>query len=190
MNMLKKVSENYDLMGTIVDYTQCINGHINDTYHIKVKSESGKCEEYIFQRINGYVFKEPIKIMSNIKEISLHVQPKITKCDCDIIHFLDNKDGKNYTCYEDGFWRICRYVNNSVTYETAEDRKVLRSEGYAFGRFQCLLSDLPMDKLHDTIPNFHNTKKRLNDFFETVALDPIGRAKDVEADIRFFENNR
>jgi hypothetical protein len=39
MNMLKKVSENYDLMGTIVDYTQCINGHINDTYRVKVENE-------------------------------------------------------------------------------------------------------------------------------------------------------
>ena len=88
MNRLKKVSENYDLMGTIVDYTQCINGHINDTYHVKVKNESGKCEEYIFQRINEYVFKDPIKVLRNIKEITLHVKSKKTDCDCDIIHFL------------------------------------------------------------------------------------------------------
>jgi hypothetical protein len=190
MNMLKKVSENYDLMGKIVDYTQCINGHINDTYRVKVKNESGKYEEYIFQRINEYVFKDPIKVMRNIKEVSLHVRSKKTECDCDIIQFLDNKDGKNYTCYEDGFWRICRYVENSVTHETAEDLKVLRSAGYAFGRFQCLLSDLSMDKLHETIPDFHNTKKRLNDFFEIVALDPISRVKEVKEEIKFFENNR
>ena len=190
MNILKKVSENYDLMGTIVDYTQCINGHINDTYHVKIKGESSKCEEYIFQKINEYVFKDPVKVMRNIKEVSLHVQLKKTQTDCDIIHFLDNKNGVNYTHCNDGFWRICRYVNNSVTYETAEDLKILHSAGYAFGRFQYLLSDLPMDKLYDTIPNFHNTKKRLEDLFEIVALDPIGRAIEVDADIRFFENNR
>jgi hypothetical protein len=92
---------------------------------LKWKMRSGKCEEYIFQRINEYVFKDPIKVMRNIKEVSLHVKSKKTECDCDIIHFLDNKDGKNYTCYEDGFWRICRYVENSVTHETAEDLKVL-----------------------------------------------------------------
>ena len=119
MNMLKRVSENYDLTGIIVDYNQCINGHINDTYRVRFINESGKCEEYIFQRINEYVFKDPIKVMRNIKEVSLHAKYKKTKYDCDIIHFMDNKDGKNYTCYEDGFWRICRYVSNSATYETA-----------------------------------------------------------------------
>jgi len=190
MNMLKKVSEHYDLMGEIVDYTQCINGHINDTYHVKVKNKSGECEEYIFQKINDYVFKDPIKVMCNIKEVSVHVKSKKSECDCNIIHFLDNKDGKNYTCHEGNFWRICHYVKNSVTYETAEDPKVLKSAGYAFGRFQYLLSDLPMDKLHETIPDFHNTKKRLNNFFEVVTLDPINRAKDVKEEIKFFENNR
>jgi len=190
LNTLKRVSENYDMMGTVVDYTQCINGHINDTYQVKVKDENGKCEEYIFQRINGYVFKDPIEVMRNIKEVSLHAKSKKTECDCDVIQFIDNKDGKNYTCCEGGFWRISRYVSNSVTYETAENPKVLRSAGYAFGRFQCLLSDFPIDKLHDTIPNFHNTKKRLNDFFEIVALDPFGKAKEVTEEIKFFENNR
>ena len=47
-----------------------------------------------------------------------------------------------------------------------------------------------MDKLHETIPDFHNTKKRLNDFFEIVALDPISRVKEVKEEIKFFENNR
>jgi hypothetical protein len=142
---------------------------------------------YIFQKINDYVFKEPIKVMRNIKEITIHLQSKKTDTDCDIIAFLDNKDGKNYTLYNDSFWRVCRFVDNSVTYETAEDLKVLRSAGYAFGRFQYLLSDFPMNRLFDTIPDFHNTNKRLKDFFDIVALDPIGRVKEVEADIRFFE---
>lgn len=108
---------------------------------------------FIFQSINDYVFKEPVKVMRNIKEVSLHVSSKKSEYDCDIIHFIDNKEGKNYTYCESGFWRVCKYVNNSVTYETAEDPKVLRSAGYAFGRFQHLLSDLPMDKLHETIPD-------------------------------------
>lgn len=190
LTMLREVSEHYNWLGTVVDFSQCINGHINDTYRVKVENKNGNCEEYIFQRINDYVFKEPVKVMRNIKEVSLHVRSKKSEYDCDIIHFIDNKEGKNYTYCESGFWRVCKYVNNSVTYETAEDPKVLRSAGYAFGRFQHLLSDLPMDKLHETIPDFHNTKKRLNHFFETVALDPLNRAKDVNEEIRFFENNR
>ena len=30
----------------------------------------------------------------------------------------------------------------------------------AFGAFQCLLADLPGPRLHETIPDFHDTPKR------------------------------
>lgn len=190
VEILRKISKNYHLQGEIKDYTTCVNGHINDTYRVIYQTPKNTYEEYIFQRINGYVFEEPQKVMHNIKEITKHVEVKKTDDDCDIISFLDNKDGVNYTLHENEFWRVCHFVKDSVTFDTAEDPKVLRSAGYAFGRFQDLLSDFPMDKLYNTIPDFHNTKKRLNDFFEVVELDPFGRVKDVEKDIRFFEKHR
>lgn len=187
---LNDVSEYYNLPGSMVDFNQCTNGHINETYRVTYIIDKNTFDEYIFQKINDYVFKEPIKLMRNIKEITLHLKGKISDSDCDVISFFDNKEGKNYTLFEGSYWRICRFIKNSVSYETAEDSKVLYSAGYAFGHFQYMLSDFPMDKLYDTIPDFHNTKKRLNDFFDIVALDPIGRAKDVEADISFFEEYR
>ena len=191
LSILKKVSEYYDLDGSVADYSRCDSGHINDTYKVKIVKDDGKYEYYIFQRINDYVFKEPDKVMHNIKIISMHLKSKKTKkCDCRIIEYLDNKNGSNYTQCEYGYWRVSPYVKNSVTFETVENPKILRSAGYAFGRFQWLLSDLPMDELYETIPNFHNTKKRLKDLFDIAALDPVGRAKEVEADIKFFEDNR
>lgn len=189
LSLLKKVSENYNLPGTLRDYIHCDNGHINDTYHVKYSNGDGMMDEYIFQRINQYVFKEPIKVMENIKEISKHVKTRKMTANCGIITFFDNADGRNYTVCDGSYWRVCHYVLNSVSYETAEDPKVLQSAGYAFGRFQHLLSDLPMERLHDTIPDFHNTKRRLKDFFDMVALDPHGRVKDVEEDIAFFQQN-
>ena len=190
LGILKKVSEKYVLSGTMGDFIHCNNGHINDTYHVKYSNEDGIIDEYIFQRINEYVFKEPIKVMENIKQVSEHVKSRKMVEDCDIVTFFDNLDGKNYTVCEGSYWRVCHYVLNSVSHETAEDPKVLQSAGYAFGRFQHLLSDLPMDRLHDTIPDFHNTKKRMKDFFDMVALDPQGRVKDVKEEIAFFEKNR
>jgi len=188
--ILKKVGEDYNLKGTLTDFTNCINGHINGTYRVKYALDGGTYKEYIFQKINEYVFKEPAKVMHNIREITLHLQSKKTEKDCDIIKFMDCKDGKNYTYCEGGYWRVCDFVENAVTYETAEDARVLRSAGYAFGRFQYLLSDFPMDRLFYTIPDFHNTKKRLKDFFDTVALDVMGRAKGLSKEIKFFEKYR
>ncbi len=190
IHTLKEVSSHYDLPGSLKAFTQCINGHINDTYRVLLREDSTKEKEYIFQRINDYVFKEPVKVMHNIKEITLHTQPKIRKDDCDIITFFDNKDGRNYTVVKGEYWRVCYFVENSITYDYVEDSRVLYSAGYAFGRFQQLLSDLPMDKLYVTIPDFHDTKKRLDYFFEIVSFDPLGRAKDVREEINFFEQHR
>ena len=187
---LKEVSDHYDLPGSLKAFTQCINGHINDTYRVLLRIDNTTEKEYIFQRINDYVFKEPVKVMRNIKEISVHTQPKINGNSCDIISFLDNKAGKNYTIVNGDYWRVCYYVKNSVAFDYVEDSKVLYSAGFAFGRFQELLSDLPMEKLYVTIPDFHNTKKRLDFFFEMVSLDPLGRAKDVREEIAFFQVQR
>jgi hypothetical protein len=142
------------------------------------------------QKINSYVFKEPAKVMHNIKEIALHIQGKKQDNDCDIISFLDNKMGYNYTCIDGEYWRVCRFVKDSVAFDFVENSQVLYSAGYAFGRFQAMLADLPMEKLYDTIPDFHNTGKRLDTFFETVSLDPLGRADSVRKEIAFFERNR
>lgn len=189
MELLEGVSERYNLGGKITGFVPCVNGHINDTYHVKCEGDDG-AYEYIFQRINDYVFEDPIKVMKNIKEITVYLQSKEDRKGCDIITFLDNKDGKNYTLYEGSYWRISSFVENSVTYETAEDLKVLTSAGYAFGRFQYFLSDFPMDRLYETIPDFHNTKKRLDNFFKIVDEDPLGRAKELDLEIEFFKNNR
>jgi hypothetical protein len=188
--LLEQVNSKYQLPGQMCDYSQCDNGHINDTYRVNFITEDGSIQEYIFQRINGYVFKDPAAVMHNIHLVSQHVQTKRTAGDCDIISFLPNVDGTNYTNIDGDIWRICHFVENSVTFDFVEDSRVLYSAGYAFGRFQAMLSDLPMDSLYDTIPDFHNTKKRLDDFFASVSEDPLGRVSDLGREIEFFANNR
>ncbi|MBO7158368.1 MAG: hypothetical protein J6W31_07165, partial [Clostridia bacterium] len=61
------------------------------------------------------------------------------------------EDGTNYY-FEDkeNFWRVYRYIPNTITYDQAEDPTVLKNAGYSFGLFQRQLSDFPMDKLVDT----------------------------------------
>ncbi|MDD2431624.1 MAG: phosphotransferase [Firmicutes bacterium] len=187
--VLNNVISHYDLSGEIIGATQCVNGHINGTYRVNLLTPDGTEDDLIVQRINHYVFKNPEKVMHNIEEVGRHVRNKKSDTDCDIITFIDNKEGRNYTEIDGEYWRICRFVKDSVTFDYVESSKVLYSAGYAFGRFQSLLSDLPMDKLYETIPDFHNTRKRLDNFFEVVRLDPLQKAKDVKEEIDFFTKN-
>lgn len=190
LDLLTSISKNYTLPGTLTEYTECNNGHINDTYRVKLTVDDTAADEYIFQRINSYAFKDPTKVMENIKVITLHSQSKKTGTDCDIISFFDNKDGRNYTAVGNDFWRVCRFVGNSVAFETVENSDVLYSAGYAFGRFQQMFADLPLDQLYETIPGFHNTRTRMDDFFQTVSLDPLDRVKELTAEIGFFAEHR
>jgi len=57
--------------------------------------------------------------------------------------------------------------------------------GKALGNFEELLSDFPAEKLHETIPNFHNTKIRYEVFLQVLAEDKMNRAKDVQKEIEF-----
>lgn len=187
---LEKVLENYRLTGTITQAEQCVSGHINDTYMVTLAADDGGADQLVLQKINSYVFKDPEKVMHNIREVTRHVQGKETSGSCDIIPFLDDPQGRNFTCVDGQYWRVCRYVQDSVTYDFVEDSRVLYSAGYAFGRFQSMLFDLPMKKLYETIPDFHNTRKRLDDFFAAVAEDPLGRAADVQDSVDFFLRHR
>lgn len=47
------------------------NGHINDTYLCKGHGD------YIIQRINTDIFKEPVKVMDNIEAVTQHLRKKI-----------------------------------------------------------------------------------------------------------------
>jgi Ser/Thr protein kinase RdoA (MazF antagonist) len=59
----------------------------------------------------------------------------------------------------------------------------------AFGQFQKLLADLPGARLHDTIPDFHNTPKRFAAFQKAIAADSASRVNGAAKEIKFaFEH--
>ena len=192
---LKRVCKVFNLPGEYECYKQFDNGHINKTYLVNLKEPDNIIKQYIIQSINGYVFKDPTIVMHNIKEVTSHIREKIKSeggdINREIINFLYIKEGINYFSDENkNFWRVYPFIDKSITFEKVENETMLFNAGNAFGKFQRMLSDFPMCKLKDTIPNFHNTKKRLEDFFNTVEEDPEGRAKELKDEIEFFRERR
>lgn len=181
---------------TFDDFTVSVfsSGHINMTYRIDI-SKDGALDSFVLQCINTYVFRSPELMMNNIGRVTEHMVNRIVAGGHDpyrrVLHFLKNANGKNYVYGEEGhFWRCYDLVDGARTYDTAEDPAVLESAGRAFGNFQKLLSDFPMDTLVDTIPNFHNTKRRLKSFFAMADEDPCGRAHECREEIEFFRERR
>ena len=168
-------------------------GNINTTYKMNFRREDGSLKSFILQKINTYVFRQPEQIMSNIDLVTTYIREHERADAPDgrvTLHYHHTLDRSNY--YYDGadnFWRLCNFID-SVTYNSCQDLSVLRAAGEAFGNFQNQLAGFDASLLYETIPNFHNTKKRLADFFRLVEEDPCHRVQEVQPEINFIASMR
>jgi aminoglycoside phosphotransferase (APT) family kinase protein len=96
------------------------------------------------------------------------------------------RDGRPYHRDERGhFWRTYRFIEGGRTYEVASGPRQAFESGKAFGRFQSLLADLPGPRLHETIPDFHHTPKRLAALQRAIEKDARNRAAAAGREIEF-----
>ena len=178
---LKEILKHFNIDVEIESYG---NGHINDTY-------IADCEpKYILQKINQNVFKQPELVMDNIMAITQHLQKKITAAggnpSRETLYFLPTTDGKPYyQTNETDYFRVYRFVENAVSYEQVENPEQFYEAAKAFGKFQRMLSDFPIDQLHETIPKFHDTRDRFAQLKAAIEKDPLGRAEGVRDVIDF-----
>ncbi|MBR4942267.1 MAG: aminoglycoside phosphotransferase family protein [Clostridia bacterium] len=188
---LLAIVSQFDITGEPADFHPINTGHINSTYRVTV-SNAGSIELYTLQKINKYVFKQPDLVMENICLVTDFLRGKVVSDGGDaerqVLRVIPCKNGIPYFIDEDGeYWRIYRYIDRARTYNTVENPIHLKNAGYAFGRFQTQLADFPIEKLHDTIPNFHNTPKRFADFFAGVEADACGRVKNALPEIEILK---
>lgn len=141
------------------------SGYINNTYKIITSDES-----YILQRINNHIFKDVDKLSENIHRITTHIQSKTSKeKQGKVLIIIPTKGGNKYYKNNDGsFWRMFNYIHDSKTIETLNNEKQAESLGRAFGNYHKVLSDLPMPKLFDVLPDFHNTPKRIEQLKKAI----------------------
>ncbi|HVU28271.1 MAG TPA: aminoglycoside phosphotransferase family protein [Verrucomicrobiae bacterium] len=163
-------------------------GHINDTYCV-VYSQAGTPVRYILQRINHNIFKRPSELMENIQRVTLHLGKKLAgqnDFSRRILSLIPAHDGRPFVCDKDSnYWRAYLFIEQARTYDAVESPAQAFEAAKAFGCFQKLLADLPAPRLHETIPDFHNTPKRFAALEAAIADDIAGRAKLVSAEIKF-----
>lgn len=90
-----------------------------------------------------------------------------------------------HTRYGDEYWRVYDYVDGTICLQKPETDEDFYQAAVGFGTFAQLLSDFPAEKLHETIPNFHNTPDRCRLFREAIERDAVGRAAAVQPEIDF-----
>ena len=194
---LAEICKHFRIPGTLIWYKQKKSGNINTTYEVMMQEETAQGPKetgYIVQKINNYVFKNPEAMMNNIDLVTEHILKK--KKEHGVIgrryrlHFHHTEDGKNYLYSEESgeVWRLMNCIEDCVGFDESSDPRVLYMTGKAFGEFQMNLSDFDASQLVETIPDFHNTKLRLETFFRDVAKDEYGRRDRVREEIATIRN--
>ncbi len=182
--LLRQVCEKFQIQGEYQSFNVINSGHINTTYQVFFL-RNGEMKDYILQQVNTYVFRDPIAVMDNISSVTEYIRAKIkqkqTTAKRNVLHYSKTPDEKYYTFMEDGsFWRCCRFIDESISFEQTDDLDIVEEAGIAFGEFQLYLADYPVNDLHIVIPHFHNTVRRFQALKEAIKADLAGRAEDTE----------
>lgn len=187
---LQEISKRFQIYGEILHAETLKIGHINETYSATY-SQGGMRVRYIHQKINRNVFKNPKGVMDNVSRVTSHIRKKLeTQNVRDItrraLTLIPTRDGK---CYfqngDEGVWRTFLFIEGVETFEAVESPEQAFQAGQAFGGFQELLVDLPGGRLFETIPDFHNSRKRFSAFQHAVEKDHYNRAQEARAEIDF-----
>ena len=190
---VKDIYSQFSIWGDFTEAFSYGTGHINNTYKA-VFNQSGKQVNYIFQKINKTIFKNPEELMANIS-IVLEYQKKtllnIRDSSRKSLTLILSKENKSFYIDKAGdYWRAYCFIENAATYDIIKDEKMAYNAAKAFGEFQKSLTSLPTTKLNVTIPDFHNTPKRYKDFEKVISKDPLSRAKDLRNEIEFILDHK
>lgn len=195
MEDIKDILEKFDFSGNLVKYEIWGSGHINNTYLVTY-DDNGILNKYIVQRVNSNVFKNMEELMNNIFNVTAYLKKKINKYGGDVnketLQYIKTKDGKEYYKSKEGScYRASIFVPDSISYDKADSEEIFSESGIAFGRFQRLLDDFPVNILYEVLPDFHNTNKRYeNEFIPAIESDKVLRRAECQKEIDFIIQRR
>ena len=171
---LRSIVEQFDFVGDVLDVQRYGSGNVNDTFLVTLASDPR--EKAILQKVNQQVFRRPELIILNMRAFMEHIwATNGRRADTqgrrwETPDIICTKNGMDYwRDPESGFWRMTTFVKDAQTYDTIRDRHHAGEIGYALGRFHSLISDLPVEKLHDTLEGFHITPRYLAHYDAVVA---------------------
>ena len=188
----KEVIDGFRFRGKLLESKPFGGGHINDTFLLTFEGEDGNPFKIVLQRMNHHVFKKPVELMENVMNVTSFLRQYARDHggdpDRETLHFIKSKEGAPY--YKDSFgdyWRAYVFIADASSLTSVRNTEDFYQSAVAFGEFQKKLASFPAEKLHETIPDFHNTRERFKTFTETVAADPMGRAAGVAEEIAFVK---
>lgn len=155
------------------------NGLINCTYLLE---DHDKKEKYILQKINTTIFKNPDTVIHNHLEINNLLQKsdyhlKMVKPIHSISdnYLIKTKNGEA--------WRMLSFIENSKTFLKVPDKKTAYEAAKTFGYFLNIINTEFLLNIQETLPDFINFEKRINDYKASLQTASQHLLKDSEKEI-------
>ncbi len=185
---LAGVVDHFAFPGEFLSAMRWGEGHIQDSYRVEYRY-GGVPRRYLLQRIARGIFKDVPALMENIERVTAYLGAQLADQpdrERRVLTLVRTRNGRLW--YEDTegqSWRAFQWVEGARTYEAVESEAQAFRAASAFGHFQAVLADMPGPRLHETIPDFHNTPKRFAALERAIALDEADRAGSAAAEIEF-----
>src|SRR5690242_4278371 len=159
------------------------NGLINSTW--KIISTEGN---FILQKINTEVFKNPNAIAANVRLISDYLSESNPAYL--FAAQIPTVDGQELLKINNDYYRLIPFVPGSHTISTVEKPEQAYEAAKKFGEFTHLLSGFAVEKLQITIPDFHNLSLRFEQFENALKHGNKQRLKESKDLIGAIESEK
>ena len=157
-------------------------GYINDTFLV----QNNNLSEYILQRVNTNVFKNPEILHQNFYKALLSLKSN----DYNEISLVPTNKGLLYYLHDENCWRLLTYIKNSNAYNYTKDLKIAFEAGSLLGKFHMLLSNENPDTFEDVIKNLNHLPSKIIEFETAFLKTSIKRKEIAKLSIQFALDNK
>lgn len=184
-SILPLISDGFALEGSFVKGSRHGNGLINDSFLVECQNGAAT-RRYVLQRVNHHVFKDVPALMDNVRRVTDHLAAVPQAPNRQPLSLIRTHSGQGYQLDDhDCHWRCYDFIEGAVSYDVIHSLPIARAAAYSFGEFQAQLVDLAGSRLHETIPDFHNTRKRFSNLRAAIDADTVSRVSSVGPEIEF-----
>lgn len=178
--MLEKVLSNYAIPAA-EEIQPFGSGLINRTWLVKTFYQN-----FILQKINQNVFKNPWHIAENIEVVVAYL--KDHHPDYFFVAPQKTKSNEGLVCMQEECYRLFQFVEGAHTHDVVQNTKQAYEAARQFGSFTRSLSGLPLQELKVTLPHFHDLHRRYEQFKEACSEGNELRIKEAETEILYLHD--
>ncbi len=166
------------------------HGHIHESFALSVERGVAR-PRYLLQRLNTHVFADPEALCDNVARVTDHLRRRLAAAGVSqlgrrVLRLVPTHVGGYVHRDDDGAaWRAYVVVEGARARARAAAADEARAVACAFGTFQRLLRDYDGPRLRETLPGFHDTRRRFAAFRAALAADVSGRGARARAEVDF-----